>query len=141
PAFGHAMLGRLTDRGGAEGRGVHLGWGRPDLDTFRLTGEQPDDLVPDDGQLGPELLQDLGGHALALADQPEQDVLGPDVVVPELKRFAQRELQDLLRPRGEGDVAGGGCLPLADDLLDLGPNRLQRDSQRLEGFGGDALAL
>jgi len=46
------------------------------------------------------LTQHLGGHALALADQAEQDVLGADVVVAELEGLAQRELQHLLGTPG-----------------------------------------
>src|SRR5204862_3123898 len=65
-------------------------------------------------QVRAQLLQDLGGHALALADEPEEDVLGADVVVPELKGLPKRQLQHLLRPRGERDVAGGDGLALAD---------------------------
>ena len=36
--------------------------------------------------------QHLGGHAVALADQAEQDVLGADVIVTELQRLTQRKL-------------------------------------------------
>src|SRR3712207_9387583 len=81
------------------------------------------------------------GDALALTDEPEQDVLGADVVVAELQRLAQRQLEDLLGTRGEGDVAGRGLLALADDLLDLLADPLERDAEGLERLGGDALAL
>ena len=40
-------------------------------------------------EVGAELDQHLRGDALALADEPEQDVLGADVVVTELQRLAQ----------------------------------------------------
>ena len=60
---------------------------------------------PDGGEVG-VLLEDLGGDAFALPDQAEQDVLGADVVVVQLKRLAQRELEGLLRPRGERDMPG-----------------------------------
>ena len=53
----------------------------------------------------PELHEHLGGHALALADEAEEDVLGADVVVAELQRLAQRQLEHLLGARREGDVA------------------------------------
>ena len=103
--------------------------------------EQLDDLLADAVEVGAELHQDLGGDALALADQAEQDVLGADVVVAELQRLAQRQLQHLLRPRGEGDVAGRGLLALADDLLHLLADALERDAEGLECLGGDALTL
>jgi len=56
-------------------------------------------------EFGPQLLEDLGGHPLALADESEEDVLGPDVVVAELEGFAQAQLQHLLGPRSERNVA------------------------------------
>ncbi len=123
---GHAGLAR-----GAAGSGLAAG----------VTGEELDDLGADPVEVSAELLEDLRGDALTLADQAEQDVLGSDVVVPQLQRLAQRELQDLLRPRREGDVTGRGRLPLADDLLDLLAHALEGDPEGLEGLGGDALAL
>jgi hypothetical protein len=68
-------------------------------------------------------------------------VLGADVVVAELQRLAQRQLEHLLRPGGEGDVAGGGLLPLTDDLLDLAAHCLQRDAEGLECFGSHSFTL
>ena len=106
-----------------------------------VAGQELDHGLADAVQVGAELLQDLGGDALALADQAEQDVLGADVVVAELQRLAQRQLQDLLRSRGERDVTGGGRLALTDDLLDLLADRLERDVQGLERLGGDAFTL
>ena len=51
------------------------------------------------------------GDALALPDQPEQDVLRADVVVLDRQCLAQRQLQGLLRPRGERDVPARRFLP------------------------------
>ena len=48
-----------------------------------------DDRIADLGQLGTQLLQNLGGDPFAFADQTEEDVLGADVVVAELERFTQ----------------------------------------------------
>ena len=121
---------------GAGGRGA----GRGRLLALEAA-EQLDDLLADPVEVGAELLQDLGGDALALADQAEQDVLGADVGVAELERLAQRELEHLLGARRERDVAGRGLLALADDLLDLGAHGLQGDVEGLERLGGDALAL
>ena len=56
-------------------------------------------------QVGAQLHEHLGGDALALTDEAEEDVLGADVVVAELQRLAQRELEDLLGAGREGDVA------------------------------------
>ena len=45
-----------------------------------------------------------------------------------------------LRAR-EGDVAGGGGLPLSDDLDDLAAHGVQGDVHRLQRLGGHPLAL
>ena len=92
-------------------------------------------------EVGAELDEHLGGDALALADEAEQDVLGADVVVAELQRLAQRELEHLLGAGRERDVAGRRRAALADDLLDLVADRLERDAQRLERLRRDAFAL
>ncbi len=70
-----------------------------------VAGQELDHGLADAVEVGAELLQHLGGDALALADQPEQDVLGADVVVAELERLAERQLEDLLGARRERDVA------------------------------------
>ena len=106
-----------------------------------VAGEQLDHGLTDAVEVGAQLLQDLGRDALAFADEPEQDVLGADVVVSELQRLAERELQDLLRAWGERDVSGGSRLALADDLFDLLTDRFERDVQRLERLRGDTFAL
>ena len=118
-------------RGGGGGRGL----------LALEAGEQLDDLLADPVEVGAELLQHLGGDALALADQAEQDVLGADVGVAELQRLAQGQLEHLLGARREGDVAAGRLLALADDLLDLGAHGLERDVEALERLGGDSFAL
>ncbi len=52
--------------------------------------QHPDDLLPGPVQVGAEPDEHLRGDPIALADQREQDVLGPDVGVAELQRLAQR---------------------------------------------------
>ena len=106
-----------------------------------VAGEELDDLLAHAGEVGAELHEHLGGHALALPDEAEEDVLGADVVVAELERLAERELEDLLGPRRERDVPGRRRAALADDLLDLAADGLQRDAERLERLGRDALTL
>jgi len=103
--------------------------------------QQLDDLLAHPVQVGAQLAQHLGRDALALADQAEQDVLGADVVVAELQRLAQGQLEHLLGARGERDVPGGSLLALADDLLDLRPHRIKGDAERLESLGRDTLTL
>ena len=92
-------------------------------------------------EVGAELDEHLRGDTFTLADEPEEDVLRADVVVAELQRFAQRELEHLLRARRERDVARRGLTTVTDDLLDLRAHGLERDAERLERLRGDALAL
>ena len=89
--------------------------------------EQLDDLLAHAVEVGAELHEHLGCDALALADEAEQDVLGADVVVAELQRLAQAQLEHLLRTRREGDVTGRLLLALADDVLHLLAHGIQRD--------------
>jgi hypothetical protein len=84
-----------------------------------LPADELDDLLPDPVQVGAQLDQHLGGHAVALTDEAEQDVLGADVVVAELQRLPQRQLEHLLGPRRERDVPGRRLLAPADDLFNL----------------------
>ena len=106
-----------------------------------VAGQELDDLLADARQVGAELDEHLRGDALAFADEPEEDVLGADVVVSELQRLAQRELEDLLGAGREGDVTRRRGAAVTDDLLDLRAHGLERDAERLERLGGDALAL
>ena len=59
------------------------------------------DLAADGLERDAERLERLGGDALALVDQPEQDVLGADVVVVEEARFLLRQDDDPAGPVGE----------------------------------------
>ncbi len=127
-ALGGAALGGTGASGGA-------------LLAALVARDELDDLLAHPGEVGAELDEDLGGDALALADQPEQDVLGADVVVAELQCLTQAELEDLLGPRRERDVTGGGLLALADDLLHLLADGLEADAEALEGLARDAFAL
>ena len=131
--------GRLAAGAGA-GAGLLAALGRL-AGGARVARQQLDDLLAHPGQVGAELDEHLGGDALALADEAQQDVLGADVVVAELQRLAQRQLEDLLGAGREGDVAGRRRSALADDLLDLLAHGLERDAERLERLRGDALTL
>ena len=84
-------------------------------------------------------MEDLCSHTLTLPDEAEEDVLGADVVVAELERLTKAELEDLLCPWGERDVAGGRLLALADDLHHLFTDRGEVDVEALQRLGGDAL--
>jgi hypothetical protein len=102
-------------------------------------GEHADDLVADLLGVGVEVEQDARRHALVLAHQPQQDVLGADVVVAQRQRLAQRQLQHLLGARRERDLSGGDLVTLADDAGDLRAHLLHRDVERVEHARGEPL--
>jgi hypothetical protein len=71
----------------------------------------------------------LRGHAAILADQAEQEVLGPDVLVPELQCLAQRKLERLLGPRRERYVPGYRPRPSPDDRIHRRPEIVGTDAE------------
>ena len=95
-------------------------------------GEHADDLVADLLGVGVEVEQDPGGDPLVLAHEPEQDVLGADVVVAERERLAERQLENLFCPRRERDLARRHLVTLADDACDLRAHFFHGDVERLE---------
>ncbi len=92
-------------------------------------------------EVGSEGHEHLGSHTLALADEAEEEVLGADVVVTELERLAQRQLEHLLGPGCERRGATRGGTGRADGLFDLLPDGLEGDPQGLERLCRDALTL
>ena len=105
------------------------------------SGEQLDHGLADFVELRSELLQHLSRDAFTLANEPEEDVLSADVVVTKLQCLAERQLENLLCPRGERDVAARRLRPLPDDLDNLLTDRLEVDAEALETTSSDALAL
>src|SRR5439155_8626355 len=91
--------------------------------------QQLDDLLAHAGQIRAELHEHLRGDAFTFANETEEDVFRPDVVVTELQRLAQLQLQHFLGARREGNVAARGRAALTDDLLDLTPDRFERDAE------------
>src|SRR5699024_31892 len=88
-----------------------------------------------------ELDQHLSGYSLALADEAEQNVLGADVAVSQLQRLTEAELEDLLRPRCEGNVSARCLLALSDDLLDLVAHLFEGDVHALKSLRCQAFTL
>ena len=88
------------------------------------------DLLPD-----PRIAQPVGGEHLprdtiSLPDETEQEMLGPDVIVTELQRLPQRQLEHLLGAGRERDVSARYLLTVPDDLVDGDP---QFSGVRAEG--------
>jgi hypothetical protein len=106
-----------------------------------VPGEKLDDLLTHPVEVSAQLDQHLSRHALALTDEAEQDVLGADVVMAELKRLTQGQLQHLLGPRRERNVPARRLLALADDFLDLLAHTLKRNAQTFQCLRRHALSL
>jgi hypothetical protein len=94
-----------------------------------LVVEQLDHLLTYPVQVGTLAHQHLCGDAIAVTDQAEQNVLGPDEVVTERQRLAQRQLEHLLGARCIRDLLGQRLLATPDDLLDLQPDSVQADPE------------
>ena len=74
--------------------------------------------------------------------RPEQQVLGADVVVPELARLLDAELEDTLGLGGERHLTEGQRLgESGQGPLDLRLDRLELEPEPLEHRGRDALAV
>ena len=67
-------------------------------------------------------------------------MLGPDVVVAELQRLPQRQLEDLLGA-GVNGMWPDGALPPCPMISSTWRYGFERDAERLERLGGDALTL
>ena len=129
---GRTRLGRTPTGGGGAGAGGLVPG---------TAGEELDDRMPHSGQVGTQLLQHLGRHPVPLPDQAEEDVLGADVVMSQLQRLPQAQLQDFLRPGSERDVPGRGLVSLPDGLHHLATHGIQPDAEVQQAAGGDPLAF
>src|ERR1019366_2381063 len=114
------------------------GAGELDKAAARLP-QHAQDPAPNLLAVGVEVEQDACRDALVLAQQPEQDVLGADVVVAEAQRLAQRQLEHPLGARRERDLARGDLLARPDEPHDLAAHTLDRDLEALEHAGRETL--
>ena len=107
-----------------------------------LIAEEGQGLLTDLVQAGAERLEDLGRDRLPFLHQAQQQVLGPDVVVSELARFLDRQLEDPLRLRSERHLAEGqGLGEPGQRPLHFRLDRLQPEAEPLQHRGRDALAV
>ncbi len=81
--------------------------------------EQRRRLHADLGRVDAEVGEHASGYAFALADQAEQQVLGADVVMVELARLFEGELDHALGARREDHLLLNGLAAAADDGLDF----------------------
>ena len=106
-----------------------------------LGSEQRRRLHAHFGGIDAEVGQDPGGDAFALADQPKEQVLGPNVVVIELARLFECELDHALGARREDHLLLHGLPAASDDGLDFLTDLGEVDAERLQHLSGEALAL
>ncbi len=78
-----AELPRFLDRELEHALGLRGERHLAERERLRESGQRPLDLALDGLEAEPQTLQHRGRDPLPVADQPEKDVLGPDVVVPE----------------------------------------------------------
>ena len=84
---------------------------RPTTRLRLLATDEPDDLLAYPVRVGAVLHQHLRGYAVALTDEAEQDVLGADVVVAELRRLGHVRSSTFLARGVNGMDPGGSCWP------------------------------
>ena len=107
-----------------------------------LIAEQGQGLLPDLVEPRAERFENLGRDRLALFHQAEQQVLGTDVVVAELPRFLDRQLEDALRLRSEWNLTKRQRLgESGQGPLDFGLDGFQSQSETLQDRGRDPFAV
>ncbi len=116
--------------------GLALGRGR-----LALGAEQRGRLNANLGRVDPEVGQHARGDALTLADEAEQQMFRADVVVVELARFFEGQLDHALGARRENHLLLDGLSAAPDDRFDLLAHLREIHTERLEHFGREALAL
>jgi hypothetical protein len=98
----------------------------------------PPHLGPRIFEIGSQEHEDLGSHPLLLAQQPEKQVLGADVVVVEAAGLLGRELDGLHSPGGARQVAHDHLVGTGpDDALDFEADLAEVNAQVLQHVGGD----
>ena len=108
----------------------------------RLFVEKRDDVLADGIQAHPFFEKDGGRHRALLAQDPEQQVLGADVVVEKAIGFFGRKLQHALRFGAEGKLDRGRDL-LAEDrpAFDFLPDIFERQMGAGKDPAGEAFAF
>ena len=131
----HRRLGQVA---------AELGQQRRFLDARqrRLFVQELDDVLAHGVEAHPLFHEDRRGHRALLAQDAEQQVLGPDVVVQQPVGFFGRKLQHALRFRAERNLDRGRDL-LAEDrpAFDFLADVLERQVRAREDAAGQPLAF
>ena len=135
---GHHHRRRPRRREGPDG---HAGGDRRVPRSARIAGEQLHDPRLDAFLLDTARVGDACREALLLFEQPEEEVFGPDVVVPELERGRERELERAHGARRERRVADHLGLAPRDDLEQRVTSTVVGHPVLGEHDGGQALRI
>ena len=119
-----------------ERRRLRLALGRHGLP---FGAEQRGGLDAHLGRIDAQVREHAGRNALALTDEAEQEVLRADVVVVELTRLFEGELDHALRARGEHHLLLNGLPAAAHDRFDFLAYLCEVHAEGLEHFGREAL--
>src|SRR5438876_2972143 len=103
--------------------------------------QQAVDLAAHLLEVGTEVLEDVGGDALTLDQESEQQVLGANVVVPHPAGFLEGDLDDLLDPRGGDDLLDDDAFVAAQYRLDGGADLVDLDAKVVQHLGREAFAF
>jgi hypothetical protein len=85
-------------------------------------------LGADLGWVRVKVFENARSDTFTLAEKAEEEVLGADVVVAELARFLQRELEHALGTGCKRDLNRHKAAAAPDDLLHLDARLLQADA-------------
>ena len=91
--------------------------------------------------VGTEIEQDAGGHTFTFPYQSEQNVLGTDVAIPEVERFAQSQLKHLLGSGCEGHMGRDGLISRTHELNHLVAELLDGDAKSRQNPCGHSFLL
>ena len=128
-------------------RGALAGVARANTGSFfrvTITGVPRDKVhygLAHGGRFHTKFSQHLVCHTLVRAHHTQQDMFGADVTVVKLNSLAHRKLQHFLRARGKGNMPAGRVCPRANNVLHLFTYAVERNTQRLQGSGRNALPL
>lgn len=84
----------------------------------RASRQQPFDFRPNPLGLSAEILQYVGGNALSLDAQTEEDVVCAHVPVSHAATFLERDLDDLLHSGGWDDLLDDDAFVFAESGFD-----------------------
>ena len=106
---------------------------------FGARSEEIEYFFADIFELEPEVHENLGGDAVVLAEEPEEDVLGADIVVIEVAGFFDRVLDDLFGAWSLRELAHGDHFwASADEFFDFESDLAEVNIEVFEDIGADA---